>query len=56
MASGQGAEQEGARMTLAWQREHPEQRIRELAAEREYHLLALERTEEAIRKQWELIE
>jgi hypothetical protein len=37
------------------QRENPEQRIRELATEREYHLLALERTEEAIREQWERI-
>ena len=35
-----------------WQREHPEQRIRELAAEREYHLLALEHIEERIREQW----
>ena len=40
----------------AWQRQNPEERLRELAAEREYHLLALERTEEAIRKQWERIE
>jgi hypothetical protein len=37
-----------------WQREHPGQRIRELQAEREYHLLALENTERgAIQRQWE---
>ena len=36
----------------AWQREHPEQRIRELTAEREWHLLALEHIEERIREQW----
>jgi hypothetical protein len=37
----------------AWQREHPEQRIRELAAEREYHLLALENIERQIRDRME---
>ena len=36
-----------------WQREHPEQRIRELEAEREYHLKALENIEAAIQKQRE---
>jgi hypothetical protein len=36
----------------AWQKEHPEQRIRELAVEREYHLLALENIEKQIQRQW----
>lgn len=39
----------------AWQRQNPEERLRELVAEREYHLLALENTEEAIRRLWERI-
>ena len=34
----------------AWQRQNPEERLRELVAERDYHLKALERTEEAILK------
>jgi hypothetical protein len=38
-----------------WQREHPEQRIRELVAERDYHLKALENIEAAIQKQRERI-
>ncbi len=33
-----------------WRRAHPEERIRELEAEREYHLKALENIEEAIQK------
>lgn len=36
-----------------WQRSPPEQRIRELAAERDYHLKALENIEAAIQKQRE---
>jgi len=40
----------------SWQKEHPEQRIRELAAEREYHLRALENIESQIQKQWERME
>jgi hypothetical protein len=34
-----------------WQRAPPEQRIRELIGEREYHLKALENIEAAIREQ-----
>ncbi len=37
----------------AWQREHPEQRLRELSDEREYHLKALENIEAAMQRQWE---
>jgi len=40
----------------AWQKEHPEQRIRELAAEREYHLLALENIEATIQRFWRQLE
>ena len=36
-----------------WQRTPPEQRIRELRAEAEYHLLALENIEAAIQRLWE---
>jgi hypothetical protein len=39
----------------AWQQEHPEQRIRELRAEAEYHLLALENIEAAIQRLWERV-
>ena len=37
----------------AWQRQNPEERIRELVAERNYHLNALENIEAAIQKQCE---
>ena len=37
----------------SWQREHPEQRIRELVVERDYHLKALENIEAAIQRQRE---
>jgi hypothetical protein len=37
------------------QRQNPEQRLRELVAERDYHLKALENIEAAIQKQWERI-
>ena len=37
----------------AWQRSPPAQRIRELVAERDYHLKALENIEAAIQKQRE---
>ena len=36
-----------------WQRQNPEERLRELVAERDYHLKALENIEAAIQKQWE---
>lgn len=38
-----------------WQREHPEQRIRELRAEAEYHWKALENIEAAIQRLWERV-
>ena len=37
----------------AWQQRNPEERLRELVAERNYHLKALENIEAAIQKQWE---
>ena len=38
-----------------WRKAHPEERIRELEAEREYHLKALENIETQIQKQRELM-
>jgi hypothetical protein len=38
-----------------WQQSPPEQRIRELRAEREWHLLALEHIEDAIQRLWERV-
>jgi hypothetical protein len=36
----------------AWQKEHPERRVRELVTEREYHLKALENIESQLQRYW----